>query len=146
MAKAEYTQVVNVPLQTFYDTVVDYEAYPKFVDGCKKVEVKRDSDNKAIVKYSVSMIRDLRYTLEQNENRDEGKMSWKLIESDTQKANEGLWTLKSVEDGKKTEVTYAIDIEFNIAVPSFILGKLVKSSLPMMVRGFEKHALSKSMK
>jgi coenzyme Q-binding protein COQ10 len=142
MAKAEYTQVVNVPLEKFFDTIVDYDSYPKFVDGCKKVEVKRE-EGRCVVKYSVSMMKDLWYTLEQNEDRANGKMNWKLIESDTLKSNAGQWTLKSVDSGKKTEVTYAIDIEFAIPVPSFILSKLVKSSLPSMIRGFEKFALTR---
>lgn len=142
MAQAEYSQVVDVPMEKFFDTIVGYENYPKFVDGCKKVEVERKAAGHARVKYHVSMMKDLWYTLEQTEDRAAGKMSWKLIESDTLKSNVGEWRLKSTADGAKTEITYQIDIEFNIPVPGFILSKLVKGSLPQMVKGFEKFAKS----
>ena len=142
MAKAEYSQTVDVTPDHFFTTITDYASYPKFVDGCKRVEVKRESDSLARVTYFVSMMKDVTYTLEQTEDRAAGRMTWKLIESDTLKANTGSWTLKTAAGGAKTDVTYAIDIEFAISVPSFILSKLIKTSLPSMVRGFEKQAKS----
>lgn len=145
MAKAEITQIVNVPMDQFFEVITDYDSYPKFVEGCKKVEVKRKKGSKtAEVKYHVSLMKDLWYLLEQTEDKKNGKMSWKLIESDTLKGNVGSWTLVPTEDGKKTEVTYEIDIEFGVPVPGFILSKLIKTSLPSMIRGFEKFALSQT--
>jgi len=120
---------------------VSYENYPKLVEGCKKVEVERKAAGHARVKYPVSMMKDLWSVLEQTEDRAAGKMSWKLVDTDnTIKSNVGEWTLKPSADGSKTEVTYKIDIEFGIPVPGFILSKLVKGSLPTMVKGFEKFA------
>ncbi|RYZ66446.1 MAG: hypothetical protein EOP09_12665 [Proteobacteria bacterium] len=140
MAKAEYSQTVDVPLEKFFDTIVGYENYPQFVEGCKKVEVERKAAGHAVVKYHVSMMKDLWYRLEQTEDRASGKMSWKLIDSDTLKSNVGEWTLKPGKNPNQTDIDYKLDIEFNIPVPGFILSKLVKGSLPAMVKSFEKFA------
>ena len=139
MAKAELTEVVDVPMKDLFDTITRYEDYPQFVAGCKKVEVERKAPGQARVKYHVSMMKDLWYLLDHHEDREKGILTWKLIESDTLTANSGTWTLKELPGGK-TSVTYAIDIEFNIPVPGFILSKLVKGSLPSMVKGFATQA------
>jgi len=47
--------------------------------------------------------------------------------------------LKSLGPGK-TEAYYSLEIEFKIMVPNMILNKIVKSSLPGMVKNFEKQA------
>ena len=47
--------------------------------------------------------------------------------------------LTPLADGR-TEVKYAIEIEFNIPVPGFVLNQLVKGSIPSMIRSFEKQA------
>ncbi len=142
MAKAEIKKTLSVDSNLFFDAVVGYEAYPEFVLGCKKVEVERKAPGQSRVTYHVSMMKDLWYTLDHTEDREKGIITWKLVKSDTLLANEGTWTIRSLGDGK-TEVTYAIDIEFNIPVPGFILSKLVKGSLPSMIDGFEKQTKKK---
>ena len=135
MAKAELTEIMDVKLGDLFDTITRYEDYPQFVTGCRKVEVERPAAGQAKVKYHVSMMKDLWYLLEHHEDRAAGTLTWKLIQSDTLTANQGKWTLKELSPGK-TSVTYSIDIEFNVPVPGFILSKLVKGSLPSMMKSF----------
>jgi len=40
----------------------------------------------------------------------------------------------------KTDVLYELEIEMNFPVPGLIMNRLVKGSLPSMVKGFVKQA------
>ena len=144
MAHAEIQETLSVSKDAFYDTVVAYESYPQFVDGCKRVEVKRDGDSKATVTYFVSMMmKEISYQLSHEGDRAAGKLSWNLLTSDFLKSNQGTWEIKDAGPGKCT-VKYSIEIEFKVPVPSMILNKLVKGSLPSMIKGFEKQAKRKA--
>ena len=57
------------------------------------------------------------------------------------KKNSGRWELKSAGPGK-TEVRYEVEVEFNFPVPSLILNRVVKGTLPSMVKGFVERAKS----
>jgi ribosome-associated toxin RatA of RatAB toxin-antitoxin module len=139
MAQTEYKTVVAVSREKFFQAIARYEDYPKFVDGCKDVQVERHGNGEARATYKMNIVRELSYILDHREIPDQGRLEWKLVSSDLLKKNVGSWTLKEVGPGK-TEVLYQIEIEFNIPVPSFVLGPLVKSSIPTMIKGFEKQA------
>lgn len=139
MAKASITEKVNVPLEHFFKTICAYEHYPQFVTGCSRVEINRKTDSLVHVTYFVSLMKDISYVLEQNEDSVNGTMTWSLLSSDALKSNKGKWTLKSLAPSL-TEVTYEIDIEFKIPVPGFILSGLIKSSLPSMLKNFSEFA------
>ena len=141
MAQAEHKQIVAVDSDRFYKAIVQYEEYPKFVEGCNGVEVERKGPGEARTHYKMNIMRDVSYTLDHKEFPDQKKMEWSLVRSDALKKNIGRWELTPLADGK-TEVKYAVEIEFNIPVPGFILNQLVKSSIPSMIKSFEKRAKS----
>src|SRR5580704_10035018 len=124
MANAEINEVVNVDFAKIYQVVSRYEEYPQFLDGCKSARVERKGAGRARVAYHVSMIKDVLYVLDHEENVDAdagtGTVEWKLVESDTFKMNSGKWALKSLGPGK-TEVNYSLEVEFKIPVPGLIL-------------------------
>ena len=139
MAQAEIQETLNVDTDKFFAAVVNYEKYPQFVDGCKRVEVDRSKPGVVKVTYYVSLIKEVQYTLEHTEDKAAGKVSWNLISSDLLKKNTGSWEIQAVGPGK-TKVRYAIEIDFKIPVPGLILNRLVKGSLPAMIKNFEKQA------
>jgi ribosome-associated toxin RatA of RatAB toxin-antitoxin module len=140
MATAEIKEVLSVNKDKLWDAIVRYEDYPSFVEGAESVEVQRKGAGKARAKYHVSMMKkDINYTLDHVENKDTGVIEWTLVESDFFKKNSGRWTLKAA-GADKTEITYSLDVDFKISVPGFILNPLIKSSLPAMVKSFEKQA------
>ncbi|MGK5083910.1 SRPBCC family protein [Bdellovibrionota bacterium FG-1] len=122
-----------------WEAIVRYEEYPTFVEGCTQVHVERKKKGQARATYHISMMKDVVYTLDHKESKDEGVVEWTLVESDFFKKNIGRWELKEVGPGK-TSVRYALDVEFKIPVPGLILNRLVKGSLPGMVKSFEKQA------
>lgn len=140
MASAEIHEVLPVDKEKLYRVITGYEHYPKFVDGCTKTQVERKGPGHARVTYNISMMKDVTYTLDIREDLATGVIEWTLVESDTFKKNSGRWDLKTVGPGK-TDVRYSLDIEFKIPVPGFILNRLVKGSLPTMIKNFEKQAL-----
>ena len=139
MAHAEHREVLSIDKDKFFDTVVRYEDYPKFVEGCTSVKVERKGPGKARVTYYVSMMKDIMYTLDHEEDKATGVVRWTLVDSDFFKANSGRWEIKSVSGGK-IDVLYDLSVEFKIPVPGFILNRLVKGNLPGMVKSFAKQA------
>lgn len=139
MAQAEISKVVDVDSKDLFKIVNDFETYPEFVDGCKSVKVDRKSPTEARVTYSVSMMKEITYTLDHKADPETGRVEWSLFKSDFLKKNSGYWTIKSAGPGK-TEVKYSIEIEFNFPVPGMILNRLVKSSLPSMLASFTERA------
>ncbi|HUP57784.1 MAG TPA: SRPBCC family protein [Bdellovibrionota bacterium] len=139
MAQAEITETLAVDKDKLLATIVKYEDYPRFVEGCTSVKVERPSPNEARVTYLVNMMKEITYTLDQKADPAKGVIEWSLVSSDFMKVNNGRWELRSVGPGK-TEAKYRIEIEFKFPVPSMILNRLIKGSLPSMVRSFEKQA------
>ncbi len=132
MAKASKTVEVNVPIQKFWDVIVDYEKYSEFVDGVSSVKVH----SKSKIEYRIELLgKDIHYTLEHHESAP-NHMHWKMIDSNIFKSNDGSWELKDLGNGK-TEVTYSLELEFKIYVPGMVLNGLVKSTLPKMISQFE---------
>lgn len=145
MAQTEFHDVLSVDKEKLLSVITRYEDYPQFVEGCTAVKVERPSEGKSEgkirVEYQVNvMSQNVTYTLDHWEDRKTGKVEWALVESNFFKKNNGSWEVKSVGTGK-SDVTYALDVEFKVPVPGFILNRLVKGSLPGMVKSFEKQAL-----
>jgi ribosome-associated toxin RatA of RatAB toxin-antitoxin module len=140
MAQAEYKEVLPVVKDKLLATIMKYEDYPEFVEGCESVQVERRLDGVVRVSYHVSqMSQDITYTLDHVENVESGTIEWHLVDSNFFKKNNGKWEIKPAGTGK-SEVLYSLDVEFKIPVPGFILNRLVKGSLPGMVKSFGKQA------
>ena len=139
MAQASITEKLNVSKEKLIQTVLNFEAYPQFVEGCKRVAVNRKSESEAQVEYFINMMKEISYTLEHKSDIAEGVLNWKMVSSDFLKKNQGSWKIK--ETGPRScEVTYELEIDFNFPVPGFILNRLVKGNLPSMLRNFEAQA------
>lgn len=141
MAEASKTVTMDVPRDTLWKIITDYESYKDFVDGVSKVKVLSREGGKARVEYAINLLsKDITYTLDHVETAPD-KMNWTLVDSNIMKANSGGWQLKDLGGGR-TEVTYSLALDFKIYVPGMILNGLVKSSLPKMLESFEKRARS----
>ena len=140
MASTEYRDTLAVEPAKLVSVITRYEDYPEFVEGCTSVEVQERTQEKTRVEYRVNvMSQDVVYTLDHFEDPVTGKIEWNLVDSNFFKKNSGSWEIKANGKGK-SEVLYSLDVEFKIPVPGFILNRLVKGSLPGMVKSFEKQA------
>ncbi len=140
MAKASRTETYDVPAPKFYQAVIDYKNYNKFVPGVDSIEVLNESAEGATVKFNINVIKKLSYTLKLA-HKKEMEVSWSLVTGDYMKTNNGKWTLKDL-GGNKTEVTYSLEIEVKGFIPglSLIEKGLVETNLPMTMSSFAKRA------
>jgi len=138
MAGAKRTETFQVDREKIFQAITDYEKYPEFVDGVHSVKVLEKSETGAKVQYSAKIIKNISYTL-QLTHESPKRVSWKLVEGDIFKTNNGEWILEDKGNGQ-TEVTYSIDIELKIFAPKAILDGLVTGSLPSMMKSFANRA------
>lgn len=140
MAKATRTETYDVPVSKFYQAVIDYKNYNKFVPGVDSIEVQNESADGATVKFNINVIKKISYTLKLAHKADQ-EVSWSLVTGDYMKTNNGKWTLKDL-GGNKTEVTYSLEIEVKGFIPglSLIEKGLVETNLPMTMASFAKRA------
>lgn len=139
MAQAEFHEVLSIPKDKLYQAIIRYEDYPQFVEGLESVKVERKGAGRARVSYRVNMMKEVNYTLDLTEDEAAGVVHWTMVSSDSFKMNNGRWELKDLGGGK-TDVKYSLELDFNFPVPGFILNRLVKGSLPSMVKSFVKRA------
>ena len=142
MARAERKEVFDVPLNKIYQAIIDYKAYPSFVDGMKSVDVQNESADGATVKFNLSLVKEIAYTLKLSHKKDQ-EVSWTLVNGDMMKSNNGKWTLKDLGNNK-TEVTYNLEIELKGFLPGLgmIEKTLVNTNLPLTMKAFGKKAAS----
>lgn len=140
MARADKTEIYDVPVEKFYQAIIDYKKYPEFVDGCKSVVVIKENAEGAEVKFTLSIIKEISYTLilKHLPNKE---VSWTLVSGDMMKINNGKWTLKDLGSAR-TEVNYSLEIEFKGFLPGLgmIEKTLVNTNLPMTMKAFCKRA------
>ncbi len=142
MARAERKEVFDVPVDKFYKAIIDYKAYPSFVDGMRSVDVQNESAEGATVKFNLSLVKEVAYTLKLAHKKDL-EVSWSLVNGDMMKINNGKWTLKDLGNNK-TEVTYTLEIELKGFLPGLgmIEKTLVNTNLPLTMKAFGKKAAS----
>ncbi len=135
MAQAEQEKEYDVDAAKYFQAISQFEKYPEFVEGMKKVVVQRNGQE-IIGHYELSMMsKDMSYDLKIKEDPAAGTVNWQLIKSDCFKTNTGAWKITSLGAGK-CKVHYSLDVEFSFSVPGFILKGLIKSSLPTMMKSF----------
>jgi coenzyme Q-binding protein COQ10 len=142
MARAEKTEIFDVPHDKFYQAIIDYRAYPKFVEGMRSVDILNESSEGATVKFNLSLIKDISYTIKLS-HKPNLEVSWSLVSGDLMKVNNGKWTLKDLGQAR-TEVTYSLEVELKGFLPGLgmIEKTLVTTNLPMNMKAFAKRAAS----
>ena len=141
MAEAQHRQLVDVSLKKLYQAILDFEKYPRFASGVKQAQVLEKKENTTVVQMQVELMKKIDYSiLVKSEYSDEkAKVWWNLKEGDFFQKNDGLWELVAIGPDK-TQVSYKLDLEFSVSVPSFILKGLIKTSLPKAVDDFTAEA------
>ncbi|NDF16063.1 hypothetical protein EB061_12220 [bacterium] len=140
MAQAEQEKTFDVSAENYFQAVADYEKYPEFVEGMKKVRAERQMDGSVLAVYDFSMMgKDMSYTLRIQENPAAGEVRWSLVKSDFFKVNNGSWKIEATGPAS-CKVRYSLEVDFSFSVPSFILKGVVKGTLPSMMNSFYERA------
>jgi ribosome-associated toxin RatA of RatAB toxin-antitoxin module len=136
MPAACHSILIRAPADKVFDAIVDYESYPQFLKEVKSAKVVRRSGAEVDVRYELSLIKTIRYTLRMREERPH-RIAWSFVEGEVMKDNHGTWELKP-EEGGSIRATYTIEVALGPLVPKALIQPLVESSLPGMLEALKK--------
>lgn len=139
MASAESSEMFSCTPQEFFQIVSNYEKYPEFLSEVKECRVLKAEGNKKLVEYTVSVIKNFKYTLWMTEIAPE-LVSWEFASGDIFKTMKGHWKIK--EEAGKTRATYYVDASFGLLVPGPIQKALISVNLPNMMSSYHKRVQS----
>jgi ribosome-associated toxin RatA of RatAB toxin-antitoxin module len=135
--------VVEVPVDRFYDLVVDYARYPEFVPGMKACRVKPGGPHKD-VEYELDLgIKRIRYTLRHVEERPR-RVAWSLVGGDMMKVSNGSWELW--DENGKTRARYTVEVQVSKpplipqAIVDRVSDELTRVQLPRTLEAFKARA------
>ena len=130
--------VIDAPAADVMAVIADFPAYPEWVAAARTVEVVEPGpDGRARRVHFVieqAAVRD-DYVLEYTWDGDT-RVGWTLVQGQMQKRQEGSYTL--VENGGRTEVTYAITIDLTIPMLGMIKRKAEKVILDTALKELKK--------
>ncbi len=131
-------RVFQVPPETLYRVITDFENYKKFLPEVVGSEVLSSKDDRVFrVRFEIDLMKRFAYELEFTLHPQK-EVHWRLLESDFFKTNQGRWVLE--EKSGATKVQYELEVGFGFLVPGWITKKLTESNLPLMFDKFEKRA------
>ena len=131
--------VVHTPPEKLYQVVVDYEAYPKFLDNMKSAKILRRDGSKVEVEFEVVLLgKAIAYTLLFDETLNKG-IKWTLVKSSFMKENNGGWNLRPEGEGK-THATYSLEVKVSLFIPKSVSTALAGAELPKVLEAFKKRA------
>ncbi len=143
MAAVSQEVLIGIPMERFFDLLLDYERYPEFVPNLKACRVKPSQGHKDI-EYELDLgIKRIRYTLRHVEERPR-RVAWSLVSGDWMKVSNGSWELS--DEGGRTRARYSVEIQ--IAKPPLIpqaivdrvSDELTRVQLPKTLQAFKARA------
>ena len=130
MAGVQQSIVIDAPPRAVYDTVVDYESYPKFFPEFSKVVIEDRDGTAQVVEFTCDYGKVVSYTLRIDHDEKNLKTSWTYVGGDL-KDSTGSWTF--VAEGNGTRVQYSVNAVVGFFVPKFISDRLVANNVPKML-------------
>ncbi len=135
--------VIDVPIERFYDLVVDYERYPEFVPGVAGIRVKPGGPEKH-VEYEVDVgVKRIRYVLRMLEHRP-SRVSWSLVSGEMMKVSNGSWELHPADGRTRARYSVEVQVAKPPLVPQVLVDKvsdeLTRVQLPRTLAAFKARA------
>ena len=115
--------VINAPPQACFDVAVAFERYPEWAADVKEVVVsERDASGRpSVVRYRAAAFgRSTGYTLRYDYDDAPQRLSWVEVEGDITDKLDGVYEFAPADGGEATEVTYHLEAEVRIPLPSFV--------------------------
>lgn len=119
--RATESITVNASSETIYAVVTDFEHYDDWVSDLKRIEVvSRDEEGRALdVEFRAAAFgRSTTYTLEYDYSKAPEQLSWHQVRGDLTETLNGRYRFES--DGDETRVTYDLEVELLVPIPTFI--------------------------
>ena len=130
---------MGVDIDSLRQAITQFDQYPSFLSEVVGANtIPSEDPNKPQVEFEIEVIKRFRYKLEFDVS-DPNNISWRLLESDFFKKNQGSWKLTDKGNGE-TNVVYELDVGFGLLVPGFVSKKLTEVNLPRLLESFESQA------
>lgn len=135
----ERTIDIQAPIETVYQVIRDFSAYPQFLQTTKACrELSPPGDPHPEVEFEIEVIKPIRYRLRFDLEAPK-KVLWSFVEGDLMKKNSGGWTLES-SGPTSTQARYFIDVEFGWLVPKSLVELVTETQLPETLEAFKDRA------
>ncbi|WP_299057756.1 SRPBCC family protein [uncultured Nocardioides sp.] len=133
--------VVDAPPAQVMDVIADFESYPQWAKGMKSVEVVEPGAagaraERVRFELDVTPIRD-EYTLAYEWDGDR-EVTWSLVEGTMLKTLDGAYTLRPLDGGARTEVSYRLSLDVTIPLIGMIKRKGEKILIDTALKGLKK--------
>ncbi len=135
MSKTSTSIEIKASPKEVFSVVSDFESYPEFLSGSKKVKILKKTGNKMQVEFHMDLIKTISYTLDIKLDAPHS-LHWSLVKGDFMKSNHGAWKLEEIKKGL-TLAIYEIDISFGLLVPKAISSLLVEKNIQSMMKEFK---------
>jgi ribosome-associated toxin RatA of RatAB toxin-antitoxin module len=119
--RATESITVHASPETIYAVVTDFEHYADWVSDLKRIEVvSRDDQGRALeVEFRAAAFgRSTTYTLHYDYARAPTELSWRQVQGDLTETLNGRYRFDL--DGDETKVTYDLEVELLVPIPTFI--------------------------
>ena len=133
MPQASASIFINAEPVRVFEVITDFARYPEFLPEVKEALVEKIK-GRISVSFEIRQLKTIRYKVLFKTSAPK-RVEWTLDSGEIFKKNSGIWNLR--RKGRGTEVHYAVDVEFDAPVPSFIVRRLVDAGLPAMLDRFK---------
>ena len=119
--RATESITVNASPETIYAVVTSFEHYADWVSDLKRIDVvSRDDQGRGLeVEFRAAAFgRSTTYTLHYDYSKAPRELSWRQIQGDLTETLNGRYTFDA--DGDETKVTYDLEVELLVPIPTFI--------------------------
>ena len=119
--RATESITVNASPETIYAVVTDFEHYADWVSDLKRIEVvTHDDQGRALeVEFRAAAFgRSTTYTLHYDYAQAPRELSWRQVQGDLTKTLNGRYKFEA--NGDDTKVTYDLEVELLVPIPTFI--------------------------
>ncbi|BDG06499.1 type II toxin-antitoxin system RatA family toxin [Anaeromyxobacter oryzae] len=144
MAAVTEEILIEVPVERFYDVIVDYARYPEFVPGIKACRPREERAGIREVEYELDLgIKRIRYLLRHEELRP-SRVAWSLVSGELMKVSNGSWEL--APEGSRTRARYSVEVHLSKPplVPQSVIDRvsdeLTRVQLPRTLHAFKRRA------
>jgi ribosome-associated toxin RatA of RatAB toxin-antitoxin module len=130
-ARVKAAILIDSPTPHVWNIMIDCEQAPDFVPGLRSCRVVRHEGSSDIIEHRVKFswyLPTITYRF-RAQYRGLQKIEFTRVEGDLREL-EGSWTLKQVDDGRKTIVVYSVYVDAGFLVPQWLVRRILRGNLP----------------
>lgn len=135
--------VVDAPAERIMAVIADLPAYPEWAKAVSRTEVlELDEQGRAHrVRFTLDAgpVQDV-YTLCYDWAPDGLKVNWHLVQGQMQRAQNGEYALRPLNDGSSTEVTYTLSVELALPMIGLLRRKAEKVIMDIALKELKRRA------